>query len=66
MLTQASLRGTVQPVVSIFIQKAMYGFNEKVEVIAEQRQISPLGPEADQAALEQRIADVVIDDLEDN
>lgn len=62
MLTTASLRGTVQPVVSIFIQKAMYGFNEKVEVIAEQRQVGPLGPEADQVELERKLADIVIED----
>lgn len=64
MLTEASLRGNVQPVVSIFVQKAMYGYNEKVEIVAQQ-QTSPLGSESEieQADLERKLQDIVIDDI---
>lgn len=64
MLTQASLRGTVQPVVSIFVQRAMYGLRESVEIVAK-RDDGPLGPEADQLELERKLQDIVVDDWED-
>lgn len=62
VLAEASLRGAVQPVVAIFLQKALFGHSEKVEIVATAKPSSPLGEQADQAALEAKLADVVIDE----
>lgn len=57
------MRNNCNGVVSIFLQKALYGLRESIEVVAK-RDDGPLGPLADKAALEQRILGTVV--LEDN
>lgn len=62
ILAEAGLRNNCNGVVSIFLQKALYGLRETVELVAK-RGDGPLGPLADKAALEQRIlGSIVIDD----
>lgn len=63
ILAEAGLRNNCNGVVSIFLQKALYGLRESIEVVAK-RDDGPLGPLADQKALEQRILGTVV--LEDD
>ena len=64
LLSEAGLRNNCNGVVSIFLQKALYGLRESIEVVAK-RDDGPLGPLADKAALEQRILEsIVIEDDE--
>lgn len=63
ILAEAGLRNNCNGVVSIFLQKALYGLRESIEVVAK-RDDGPLGPLADKSALEQRILGTVV--LEDN
>lgn len=58
ILAEAGLRNNCNGVVSIFLQKALYGLRESVEIVAK-RDDGPLGPLADKTALEQRILGTV-------
>ena len=60
-LANASLRGDVQPVVSIFLQKATFGLRETLEIVGK-TEPSPLGKEPDLRTLEERILTSVVDD----
>lgn len=60
-LANASLRGDVQPVVSIFLQKATFGLRETLEIVGK-TEPSPLGNTPDLKALEERILTSVVDD----
>lgn len=62
ILAQASLRGAVQPVVAIFLEKALFGYNERVEIVTAQKQCGPLGDAPDMARLEEKLKDVVVED----
>lgn len=62
ILAEAGLRNNCNGVVSIFLQKALYGLRETVELVAK-RDDGALGPLADKATLEQRILGTVV--LED-
>lgn len=50
---QASLRGDVQPIVTIFQQKAMYNWRESLEIVATTT--NPVGEDVDEATLQNRI-----------
>lgn len=63
LLSEAALRNNCNNITAIFLQKALYGLRETVEVVAK-RDDGPLGPLADKAALEQRILGTVC--LEDD
>lgn len=63
ILAEAGLRNNCNGVVSIFLQKALYGLRESVEIVAK-RDDGPMGPLADKTALEQRILGTVC--LEDD
>lgn len=54
ILAEASLRNDCNNITAIFLQKALYGLRETVEIVAKTD--SPLGNTPDQAALEARIA----------
>lgn len=61
ILAEASLRNDCNNITAIFLQKALYGLRESVEIVAKTE--TPLGDSLDQAALEARIAgSVVVDD----
>lgn len=61
ILAEASLRNDCNNITAIFLQKALYGLRESVEIVAKTE--PPLGDSLDQAALEARIAgSVVVDD----
>lgn len=65
LLSEAALRNNCNNITAIFLQKALYGLRETVEVVARQEN-GPLGPLVDQAELERRImASVVVDDYDD-
>lgn len=53
LLTEAALRGETEKITSIFVQKAVYGLKESIEIIAKNN--SPLGPPVDPEELERRI-----------
>lgn len=53
LLSNAALRNDCNSIVSIFIQKAVYGLRESVEVVA--RNETPLGQQPDQIAIEKRL-----------
>ena len=61
ILAEASLRNSCNNITAIFLEKALYGLRESVEVVARPAE-SPLGEEPDQIALEARIAGIVVDD----
>lgn len=63
LLSEAALRNNCNNITAIFLQKALYGLKESVEIIAK-RDDGPLGPLADQKALEQRILGTIV--LEDD
>lgn len=64
VLAEAGLRNNCNGVVSIFLQKALYGLRESVEVVARKEDYGPLGPLMSQEELEARLADIVVDDYE--
>lgn len=45
-------------ITAIFLQKALYGLRESVEVIAKREDYGPLGPLMTQEELEARLADL--------
>lgn len=59
LLSEAALRNNCNNITAIFLQKALYGLRETVEVVAK-RDDGPLGPLADQKALEQRILGTIV------
>jgi len=61
ILSNAALSRTAAETMSIFILKNCAGFVDKLE-IAPRTPESPLGAEVDQAALEAKLLDVVIDE----
>ncbi len=60
ILADAALKNDCNGIVSIFLQKAVYGLRESVEIIA--RTEEPLGEEIDMTALEARITGSIVDD----
>lgn len=61
ILAEASLRNDCNNITAIFLQKALYGLRESVEIVAKTE--TPLGDSLDQTALEARIAgSVIVDD----
>lgn len=63
ILLQCSLRGAIQPVVSIFVAKALFGLRDSSELVIEQKTPNnPLGPEVDLKRLEDLVENIVIDD----
>ena len=61
ILAGASLRNDCNNITAIFLQKALYGLRESVEIVAKTE--TPLGDSLDQTALEARIAgSVIVDD----
>lgn len=61
ILGESALRNNCNSIVSIFLQKAVYGLRESVEIVAKTE--TPLGDQVDQASLEARIlGSVVVDD----
>lgn len=61
ILAEASLRNDCNNITAIFLQKALYGLRETVEIVAKSE--NPLGETPDKSALEARIAgSVVIDE----
>lgn len=61
MLAEASLRNDCNNITAIFLQKALYGLREAVEIVAKADE--PLGTIPDQKMLEDRImGSVVVDD----
>lgn len=65
ILSEASLRNNANSIISIFLQKSLYGLIEKNELTVRAEAESPLGGEIDQRALEEKIADIVVEDTED-
>ena len=65
LLSEAALRNNCNNITAIFLQKALYGLRESVEIVARQDS-GPLGPLVDKAELERRIlGSVVIDDYDE-
>lgn len=60
ILAEASLRNDCNNITAIFLQKALYGLHETIEVVAKAEE--PLGTTPDQRALEERIAGSVVVD----
>lgn len=60
ILAEASLRNDCNNITAIFLQKALYGLRETVEIVAKSE--NPLGETPDKSALEARIADSVVID----
>lgn len=64
ILAEASLRNNCNSITAIFLQKAVYGLRESVEIVASKPE-NPLGPEIDPEELRRRIEDnIVIEDYE--
>ena len=51
-------------ITAIFLQKALYGLRETVEIVAKTE--NPIGEEINPEVLAERIAGSVVDDLEDD
>lgn len=66
ILAEAGLRNNCNGVVSIFLQKALYGLRESVEIVAK-RDDGPLGPLQDPEDLRRRIESCIVidEDMED-
>ena len=60
ILAEASLRNDCNNITAIFLQKALYGLHETIEVVAKAEE--PLGTTPDQRVLEERIAGSVVVD----
>lgn len=58
-LSQASLNGSVQPIVAIFLQKALYDLREN-EPVAQKRD-NPLGEFTDTESIERKYGEIVTD-----
>jgi len=64
ILAEASLKNQCAAIPAIFIQKAVYGLRESVEIVAKAE--TPLGDTVDSKLLEARIADIPDDDEYEN
>lgn len=60
VLSESALRNDCNGVVAIFLQKAVYGLRESIEIVAKQDE--PLGPIMDAEELRRRIESDVIED----
>lgn len=58
-LTQASLNGSVQPIVAIFLQKALYGMRENEQIATPVE--SPLGEITDTETLMKKYEELTVD-----
>ena len=58
-LTQASLNGSVQPIVSIFLQKALYGMRENEQIAPPAE--NPLGETTSTEELMKKYEEIVVD-----
>lgn len=64
ILAEAALRNNCNSITAIFLQKAVYGLRESVEIVAKQ-DVSPLGETIDPEELRRRIEEnIVIDEWE--
>lgn len=64
VLSDTALRNDCNSIVAIFLQKALYGLRESVEIIAKTE--NPIGDEISQDVLTERIMGSVVDDMEDD
>ena len=64
ILADASLKNNCNNITAIFLQKALYGLRETVEIVAKTE--NPIGDEISQDVLTERIMGSVVDDMEDD
>ena len=60
MLAESALRNNTNPIVTIFLQKAVYGLRESLEIVAKQE--TPLGPILEADDLKRRIEANCVED----
>ena len=64
ILADASLKNDCNNITAIFLQKALYGLRETVEIVAKSE--NPVEEEINPEVLAERIAGSVVDDMEDD